>query len=215
MTDITKVTQRFGRAYERNKKAKTWLEKQQRALFRAFDQDLANRTASQRSIEIPEGEDSETYIKVHHPGWQIVGWSADHTHAILEETPSLLAHRFINHEDGMVYGRAQVTGSPSLDDDRLRAEDPELWERITEWPEPWWSLVFNVFVKLTQRWSDDTLKRAVSTYLKEQNVQRVLKDLNTLSTHDLTLIEPYILPGPISVKLIPPRKAKPEELTDE
>lgn len=51
---------------------------------------------------------------------------------ILEEDPEYRAFTYINPADGQVYQRIISEGSPSLDDDTLREENPELWEAITE-----------------------------------------------------------------------------------
>lgn len=213
--NIETVTKRFGAAYERNKKAKTWLEQQQKRLFQAFDEQIElHPPQRRRSTVIPEGKDAKEYITKFHPGWRIVSQQEDIV--ILDENPSLLSHTFTNHETGMVYGRARVEASPSLDDDRLRQEDPQLWERITIWPEPWYSLVHDAVKNFTAvPWSPDSLDEVVGEHLTAHGVERVLRDLNTLSTNDLALIEQYIIPGPVSVRLIPPRKTKPEELEHE
>lgn len=42
----------------------------------------------------------------------------------------------VNKKDGFVYTRQISKAAPSLDDERLREEDPELWEEITYIPEP-------------------------------------------------------------------------------
>lgn len=51
---------------------------------------------------------------------------------ILEEDPALRPFSFVNKEDGQVYSRVIVEGSPYLDDEALRKDNPELWDRITE-----------------------------------------------------------------------------------
>lgn len=43
---------------------------------------------------------------------------------------------FVNESDGFLYSRQISQGAPSLDDEKLRKEDPELWEEITHVPEP-------------------------------------------------------------------------------
>jgi hypothetical protein len=50
---------------------------------------------------------------------------------ILEEDFDLRPFTYINPEDGQVYQRSVMEGAPSLDDERLRSEQPELWEQIT------------------------------------------------------------------------------------
>jgi len=43
---------------------------------------------------------------------------------------------YVNRHDGYVYSRQMNVGSPTLDDERLQKEDPQLWEDITYIPEP-------------------------------------------------------------------------------
>lgn len=43
---------------------------------------------------------------------------------------------FVNESDGFLYSRQISQGAPSLDDEKLKREDPELWEEITYVPEP-------------------------------------------------------------------------------
>jgi hypothetical protein len=52
----------------------------------------------------------------------------------LEERPDFQNFTFINKDDGRVYSRYVAEGSPTLDDDRIKDENPELWEKITEVP---------------------------------------------------------------------------------
>ena len=46
------------------------------------------------------------------------------------------AFEYVNKTDGLVYSRQISNGAPLLDDERLREEDPELWDQITYIPEP-------------------------------------------------------------------------------
>lgn len=51
---------------------------------------------------------------------------------ILEEDAELRPFTYINEADGRVYQRIISEGSPTLDDDSLKEEDPALWESITQ-----------------------------------------------------------------------------------
>ena len=88
----------------------------------------------------------------------------------------------VNHDDGNIYRRNISQAGPSLDDERLKQENPKLWKRITE-------------------------EREVPA-----TVVRALKDLETLPDKDLAAMQEYFVPGPMTVKLDAPRKAKPDEL---
>jgi hypothetical protein len=54
------------------------------------------------------------------------GWEA-----IMVERPEFVPYTFVNVEDGMVYQRQVVPGGQLLDDDRMREEDPDLYEEVT------------------------------------------------------------------------------------
>lgn len=50
---------------------------------------------------------------------------------VLEEDPQYKSFTYINKIDGKVYTRIIAEGTPYLDDDALRTDNPELWERIS------------------------------------------------------------------------------------
>lgn len=63
-------------------------------------------------------------------------WKDEFFRMIDNEVGKDEAFEFVNATDGFVYTRQISKGAPSLDDERLREEDPELWEEITYVPEP-------------------------------------------------------------------------------
>lgn len=219
MTDLTQVTTEFGIAYDEAKDAETDKKTKQTSLFEAFTERLEHSTLAERIVDLPA--DTETplivneWIKTYHPGWRFVGMHEGRV--IIEEDPALLKDTFVNPEDGRVYGRTTAQGSPNLDDDRLRAEQPELWEAISVWPEPWVSLVRGAMGWVNQYYGCAALgpfglEDFVNAYLQEQNVQRVLIDPAQLTEEDFEALQEYLVPGPVSVRLVPPRLATEEEL---
>jgi hypothetical protein len=84
---------------------------------------------------------------------------------------------FVNPEDGMVYARQQRAGSLHLDEERLREENPDLYERVTYVPD-----------------------------------ERVLRDLDEIDDEDTAVLGEYLYSDKPTMRLAPPRKAKPEEL---
>jgi hypothetical protein len=54
--------------------------------------------------------------------------------AIIVENPAFLPHAVTF--EGLVFERQIVSGALLLDDERLKEEDPELWEKVTYVPEP-------------------------------------------------------------------------------
>lgn len=183
MSDLAVITTKLGSAHATSKKAEKELKESRSEFFVAVDDEIVeNETLARQTISVPEGLDAEAYVKQFHPGWRVVdSGSKAHTY-IIEEDPAFKKFVYVNHEDGNVYRRNVSQAGPSLDDDRLKEENPELWKRITE-------------VKVVPR----------------QRV-RVLKDLETVSNKDLAEMQEYFVPGPMTVKLDAPRKAKPDEL---
>lgn len=218
MSQLDEVTKQFGDAYLIAKHAEEAKKSTQTAMFDAFTRHLSQRTLRQQTINIPDelvGEDLtsiETWITRHYPGWRFVAqFDIGSTRVIIEEDPKLVKFTHLNRDTGTIYGRTINQASPSLDDELLRTKDPALWERVTTWPEPWASLVVaTVRSMVSTRWSDATVNAKVDELLREQNVQRTLR--TDLSDDDWQALEPYLVPGAITVKLMTPRVAKPEEL---
>lgn len=213
--NLNQVASRFGRAYTNHTKAKERLAKQQKALFAAFDEQIKNSVLNQRTIHLPSDTDVEKYVADHFPEMNIILTTQvgdEDIKVLLEENPSVKKFTYVNREDGRVYGRT-IAQVPTLDDEALRTEDPDLWEHITEWPEPWLSLVCHTVQAMSSlTWSYESLKATAGDILKDRGVERVLRPFHTLDNSDFAKLEQYLLPGPISVRLKAPRDAKPEEL---
>lgn len=192
MNALATITQRLGKAHAESKKAEKELKESRAEFFDAVDEEIiSTETLARQTIELPPDipfpvdEDDRgvmDYVKRFYPGWRLVDVGAkEHTY-IIEEDPAFKKFVYVNHEDGNVYRRNVAQGGPSLDDDRLKSENPELWERITE------------------------------VRVIPQQETRVLKDLEDLPDQDFAAIQEYLVPGPMTVKLDAPRKAKPDEL---
>jgi hypothetical protein len=214
--DIQQIAKQFLTAYDLANRYTDAKTVKQEELFQKFDEELEKKTLIRRSVHVPNSASNpEDWIKVYHPGFRIVKHEKTHYGEdsyktyLIEEDPSFKKHTYVEYDEGMVIGRTIVEGPPSLDDERLRAEHPSLWIQITEWPEPWWSLVNDVW-KLASHEEPD--KAWVEDFLRGRGIQRVLKPFDQLTTGQLALLQPYIVPGPKSVRLVPPRPAKPEEL---
>lgn len=219
MNKLDRLTKRFDTAYQRRNKYENQLKERQVEMFQAFTKDITGTALARKSVQHPEGLDGIEvlhWIKTNHPGWRFLSSpSAGSTYIVLEEDPTVKKFTWINHATGRVYGRTYAEGSPTLDDDRLKRDDPDLWERVSSWSEPWWSLVRGAIKSQTSMpWSDAALDAATDGYLREQDVQRVVKDPATLSDTELSALQPYLSPGKLTVRLVPPRDAKPEELED-
>lgn len=216
MSDLDKITARFGRAYNNNVIAKKRLDRRQKEMFDAFTTVLEHRPLGRRSVphehwEKLNDKEQQEWIRKHHPGHRLVDYHSGHL--ILEEDPAYIKFAHINKETGKVYARTVAQGSPGLDDEALRADNPELWERITEWPDPWYSLVRDVIIQHTSLpIRRSVLESRVGRILEERGVLRVLKPFHQLSDSDLMEMEDYFLPGPLTIRVVTPRDAKSEEL---
>ena len=71
------------------------------------------------------------YVKQFHPGWRVVDPGSKEFTYIIEEDPSFKKFVYVNHDDWNVYRRNVSQAGPSLDNERLKDEDPELWKRIS------------------------------------------------------------------------------------
>lgn len=205
MTDtemLERIANDFGDAYLSAKEAESDKKSLQKELFSAFNNLVE---PARKTVDCPywDNEMIENWVKQYHPGWVIIDIGDDEK-ILLEEDPALMAYSY-TAQDGMVYGRSQVNGSPMLDDERLRKEDPTLYESITTYPEPWFSLVQGAMGYV----SEDAVGMAtVAKYLDEQGLGRALKPIDTLTDEQLQALQEYMVPGRVSVKLTPPKVAK-------
>lgn len=222
MRRIKTVTREFGKRYLKVKQEEAKKSELQKEFFEIATAEIAKRSLSTQVIEVPDVDNPSDWIQERYPGWQIVsvqGWEStspekgSHYNAIIKEDPALMAFTYLNPADRCVYARTTTQGPPSLDDERLRKEDPDLWERITVWPEPWYSLVVDVYKHLWDEWQDG-LEDLAANFLRDRGVQRVLRPIESLSNDELDSLQEYLVPGKVSVRLVPPRPAKRDELEE-
>jgi hypothetical protein len=179
--DLSQITKTLGSAHKKKSAAEKELKESRTKFFDAVDEEIvATETLAQQTVATPADVESiEGYVKQFYPGWRVVGDEPDEgaETALIEEDPAFKKFVYINREDGNLYRRNVSQAGPSLDNERLKEEDPALWKRIT-----------------------------AATRV------RVLKDLEEVDNKDLAAMQKYLVPGPMTVKLDAPRKAKPDEL---
>lgn len=183
--DLQQITKQLGSAHKKKSEGEKELKESRSEFFEAIDEEiLRTETLAQQTVDIPDDVDVRSYVTQFYPGWEYVNDNDDGS-VLIEEDPSFKKFVYVNHEDGYVYRRNVSQGGPSLDDDRLKVENPKLWKRITQ--------------------EEEIPAKVVC----------VLKDMETLPDKDLAAIQEYFVPGPMTVKLDAPRKAKPDELDAE
>lgn len=182
--DLNVVTQKLGVAYKKAKDGEKELKESRGEFFEACDEAVVEeQTLAQQTITVPDAEEEDVvnHIQIFYPGWRYVEENDDGG-VIIEEDPAFQKYVHINPDTNMVFRRNVSQAGPSLDDERLKIEDPALWKRITE------------------------------TKVQPATRVRVLKDLEEVNNKDLAAMQEYFVPGRMTVKLDPPRKAKSDEL---
>ncbi len=214
--NLTKITSKFGRAYARADRAAKAKAKEQEAFFTAINKVLETRIRQQKVVDtelrLPD-EPLSNFIARVYPGWRFLKES--HNMVVIEEDPAFMKFSFVNPEDRQIYARTVSQGSPVLDEKALQANDPELWEAISVWPEPWYTLMsdFAVIWNLNQNNPPASdLRTLLNAFLTESGMSKILKDYEQWTPEELNAAQRYLSPGKIGVRLVAPRLAKEEEL---
>lgn len=142
---LREITLSLGNAYLRWKSGEEDKEAERKAFFAAATKEAAKGTLAQKTVrvadeEVETEEDARAWVAKYYPTWRVVDFDYDDDEevlvALLEENPEYVERVFVNPDDKRVYTKNVSLGTPVLDDDQLRADDPDLWERITEEPPP-------------------------------------------------------------------------------
>lgn len=214
MTDVKQAATIFGEVY-RTAKGKdgleTLLKETQQEFFDAVTAyweanpyKLANRIVRK-----------EDYNAAYHPGWREIDTSRMVRHqmmgeAVLEEDP--VVKSWADIIDGYVYKRGVTHKEDTLDDERLMAEDSELWDEVSYWPQ--YDEVFDVMLwAFTVVCNPDPSRLAAEEterYLIEK--PKTMRPPEEWTDKQAARLQKYIIPGAVSPRLVPPRKAKKHEL---
>lgn len=197
---IDEITKSYGEHHEAEKQ----LKKEKVEFHEAANEILEGKVREQRTLEIPSGEDPVSFVDRWHPGWRLV--HADEESAVIEEDPKYMPFVYFNEDDGKIYKRSVTPGAPFLDDDLLKEEYPDLWQRITI-PDPVMMSTLEVF----SMWAGGDIVRPLVKKFESQ-LPRVLKPMDDIEPHDRIALDEYKIPGPMEVKILAPRKVKPEEI---
>jgi len=209
------ISRQFGRAYETAKLAQSEKQEKQALFFEACTQEAANNILARFLVPITDenSADPVAYVQLYHPGYRYLGQSA--SHLIVEEDPELVKFSWVDKKNGMVYGRTVVDGGTRLDDERLRLEDKDLWEVVSGWPEPFYSLLKDALLPVDDEVSDRLglgLEDYIDQVFSAKGFARALTDPANWSKEQLDKVQRYMIPGALTVRLVAPRKATEEEL---
>ncbi|MDA4131524.1 MAG: hypothetical protein OK454_00150 [Thaumarchaeota archaeon] len=136
--NLDTITKELGTRYEVKKTAEAELAEKKGEFYKAIDVEIeATETLAQKTVTLPEDladeEAVNTYLKVFHPGWRYLDDESEEDRTVIvEEDPAFKKFVHVNVEDGKLYRRNISQEGPSLDNERLQAEDPALWKRLTK-----------------------------------------------------------------------------------
>lgn len=135
-TTLASITQTLGTYHSDKARAERQLQKARTQFFDTINQALGERRLATRLIDLPSVDPDrvEGWVKLHYPGWRIQSIRPDEKQLAIEEDPAFKPFTFVNPVDGKVYSRQISQGGPSVDDERLRQENPELYMRVTRLP---------------------------------------------------------------------------------
>lgn len=196
-TTLDEITTDLGLNHGAKKLATEALEGNRTQFFEAATASLEKTTLATKKIELPKLSDQnqiKAWVARWHPGWRIKDIRI--AGLVIEEDPSFMRFSHINKEDGYCYQRAVSQAAPTLDDEQLKKDHPEVWLAASE-PDPvavHWGNFFGFGTEILD------------------SLPRVLLPQDQWNPSDLDIISQYIVPGAISVRLLAPRKATPEEL---
>jgi hypothetical protein len=129
--NLDTITKELGTRYAVKKTAEAQLAEKKGEFYKAIDAEiLETETLAQQTVGYTG--DPADHIKVFYPGWRIVSSDPEDNTAVIEEDPAFKKFVHVNVEDGKLYRRNISQEGPSLDDERLQAEDPALWKRLTK-----------------------------------------------------------------------------------
>lgn len=139
---IEEVTRAFGKAHAEESDAKRRMAKLRTQFFDLIaipDSELAQQTIFATT------EDPDRYVATLYPKWRIVtakiidegsaGQDAEWK-LVIQEDPKRKTYQYINPLDRKVYARTVAESAPDIDLERLKAENPLVYESITFQPEP-------------------------------------------------------------------------------
>lgn len=177
------------------------------------------------------GEPAESYLMVTAPSEEAAiesamqqrpGWIVDAVRpcddiqdaweVIVVEDPQYMS--FTVEFDGQVWGRQVAEGSMMLDDDRIQAEDPDLWKAVTSYPHQ--LLLEDIAYEAGMSPKDEEFEmdeyKGFGGYIEWQcerhGVHRSLKPMDEIDDADLAGLKKYMYPGPPQIKLPAPKKVK-------
>lgn len=138
---LEQVTIEFGKAHAEEADAKTRMEKYRKQFFDLLKSAIPSSELARQTIYY-EGEDPDAHIATLYPKWKVLKKELlDEFPAewriLIEEDPERKSWIFVNPINGYVFQRTVAESAPGIDLERMKEEDPFLYQTITvEPPKP-------------------------------------------------------------------------------
>lgn len=194
MRTLNKITADLGKAHKQNSKSKKNLEKYRQEFFDAVTFNLERKWRATKVIEIPSealslpSKDLENWIRVNHPGWQLQSLRSE-----LNGFSGL--YEMVIEEDPALQNFVFLNSDDDMVYQRHAIQEaPVLDDEALKKDRP------DVYARITK---------------PVEPTPRELIPLDLINPDDLAIMEEYLVPGKIKLRLESPRKVKSEELVDE
>lgn len=134
---LEEITSKLGKWHAKWKEAERAKNLEKERFFNEVTQRLQDELAAQ-SVEKISAKDEEEALRIaqrRFHRYKVIDVRENKQgdwDVVLEENPEYKPFVYVNKEDGQVYQRVVAEGAPFLDDDSIRDENPDLWDRITE-----------------------------------------------------------------------------------
>lgn len=218
LTDIRMTTNIFGSIYRSAKGKDGWeklLKETQQEFFDAVTAHLETTILAQKTVLQPE----------YYPGWRILDdrdWHNEERGILIEEDPAIKPYAYVNTDDGYVYKRGVTRKEDTLDVERLREEDEDLYHEMTYVDLSMKSLLQSAMlfahvddIEDPPDTSEEDIQWAIDqaeAFTNWFDVERTFKEPKDWTPKQAAKLQKYLVPGTVSPRLVPPRKATEEEL---
>ena len=214
--EITEIAGELGEVYFIRKEAEDEQKALREEFFEAITASYADQDLARKSVAIPEDvatvADAEDYARQYHSGWRVVESRVEESqdgrlYVTIEEDPAFKPFIAVVERDPweipaptkkapnrtkLVYGyvvtKTIAAGSVLVDDERMRAVDPDLYNRVTRLPD-WWDAITDV---IGSKGDPAKVFARLAPY-------RVMRD--DLTSKELDEIKPYTYEGPKQARL--------------
>lgn len=216
--ELREATADFGEAYDLAAQGKKLSETNKASFYDLADQALADERLPQKTIEIPldyHGTIAE-FVAAYYPAWRVLRFQliSDEApvEALIEKDPAKMKFTFTNPKDKKTYQRSYQEGHASIDIDRLRDEDPDLWLEISAWPSAPHLLGDYLKYLFPESRIDIDFDKFLDEHGERLGVERILRPSSEWSEKQAGALQKYAVPGKLTMMIVKPRQATEEEL---